>query len=241
MSLRDTKSRVVILGMHRSGTSLLVGLLEQYGYQLGVVSNQISKFKPTGTKENIELRRINNKIFQLNNCTWNNPKENLVINDLIINKIKKVTKASSQYPKWAIKDPRMLLTYNFWLPYLPNHKIISTIRCPIEVAQSLFLKNKLPFNIGIDIWHSYNTLLLQYWRKYRFPILNFNLCKQDYFKQFLQLNDYLSIRVDGNKYNLFYQHKTVHAKSNCDFKLSSSVVELYNELLNISNNNIYDR
>ncbi len=45
-------SGIVVLGMHRSGTSSLIGLLEAFGYQLGLVSSQTSQFKPTATKEN---------------------------------------------------------------------------------------------------------------------------------------------------------------------------------------------
>jgi len=227
---------VVILGMHRSGTSLLIGLLQEYGYQLGDVSNQTSRFKPTGTKENLAIRRVNNEILQLNGCSWNHPIENLIINEVIANKMKDI---SLKKNKWAVKDPRMVLTYDYWSPYLPKHKLIATIRSPLEVARSLKLKNGLPLKEGIEVWFIYNKILLNHWQKYKFPILNFNLNKQDYYQQFQNLSDYLGIECISEKFNRFYQH-TTPAQDIDKEKLGSSIVGLHNKLLKISMNSYYD-
>jgi hypothetical protein len=241
MILNDSKTGVVILGMHRSGTSLLIGLLEQFGYQLGDVSTQTSKFKPTGTKENLALRKINNEILYLNKCSWDKPKKNLILNETISVQIKNISLTNKPQLKWAIKDPRMVLTYNLWQPYLADNKLIATIRSPKEVVWSLYLKNNLAISQGVDLWYFYNKLILQYWKEFKFPILNFNLDKQSYYKQFHQLSHYLDIESDKERFDQFYQHKAIPTDFIKNVNINPSVIDLYNELLDISMNNRYAR
>ena len=46
---------VIVLGMHRSGTSLLTGSLEAAGLHLGEVNNA-ARYNPKGNKENESIR-----------------------------------------------------------------------------------------------------------------------------------------------------------------------------------------
>lgn len=225
---------VVVLGMHRSGTSLLVGLLEKYGYSLGSVSKKTSPLKPTGTRENFELRTINNQILKFNNASWDQPNKILKTNDQIEQKMK-LFSMTLHNKKWALKDPRMLLTYNLWKKVLPEHHIVATIRHPFQVAQSLEIKNQTRKTKALEIWFFYNQQLMKIWNQYKFPILNFDESPSDYFQSLKKLQNYLKINVKKEIFDFFYtERKTTipnQVESLVDFK---EIENLYISLLEIS-------
>ncbi len=203
---------VVILGMHRSGTSLLVGLLELHGFYLGDVSSKTSEFKPTGTKENLSIRKINNKLFSAAHSDWRDPAIPDTPSPMLIDEILRVAVQFNHHTLWSLKDPRMVFTYPIWKNFLPKHKIIGTYRKPIEVAYSLQLKNNISINEGLKIWYKYNTELLKTWQQNAFPVIPFIADKPAYLKCFSQILDFLNIEYKKGASEQFYQHK----KSNID-------------------------
>src|SRR5918992_1057883 len=60
--LRD-KGIVAVLGMHRSGTSAIAGMLADHGVELGPVSEQ-NRFNPRGNREIRELNRLHDRILE---------------------------------------------------------------------------------------------------------------------------------------------------------------------------------
>ena len=162
---------VIVLGMHRSGTSLLIGLLEIHGFQLGEVSNQTSILKPTGTKENLAIRALNNQLLKAAESDWQNPKLPPIPSTSLLHEISVQAGMLSNITNWALKDPRMVFTYPIWCNYLDQHIIIGTIREPLGVANSLQKKNGINTKEGLEIWYRYNKQLLALWNKHRFPLL----------------------------------------------------------------------
>ena len=199
--------------MHRSGTSLLVGLLELHGFQLGGVSNKTSALKPTGTKESLEVRKINNQLFMNASSDWMNPKVSKQTNHEMALKIKQAANYFNAFSQWAIKDPRMLFTYNLWREHLPKHKLIGAYRKPLEVAQSLQIKNGIPISDGLEIWKKYNYQLLKIWKKSPFPIIEFSANKQLYLTQFKQIANHLNLNYQSEESSHFYQHKNHQLKA----------------------------
>ena len=63
---------VIVLGMHRSGTSLLTGSLEAAGLYLGEVNNE-APFNRKGNKENESIRELNDALLERNGAAWNRP------------------------------------------------------------------------------------------------------------------------------------------------------------------------
>ena len=193
--------------MHRSGTSLLVGLLELHGFHLGNVSTQKSTLKPTGTKENLEIRKINNQLFSAKGTDWKCPEVPKILNETMTLHVNQTADKFKKFSQWAIKDPRMLFTYKIWEKYLPEHKIIGTYRKPIEVAHSLQVKNDIPISEGLEIWRRYNLRLLELWQEKPFPVIEFTADKQIYLTQFKQVVDHLGVKFKRQESSDFYQHK----------------------------------
>ena len=63
---------IVIIGMHRSGTSMIAGVLAELGYHVGYEDELIGKGEenPMGFFERKDFRNINDKILHENGFDW---------------------------------------------------------------------------------------------------------------------------------------------------------------------------
>ena len=154
--MRLTKP-IIITGMHRSGTTLIVKLLEKNGVFLGSIKDE--------NKESIFFQRINRWLVSFNDSYWDNPKTfkclNNEDNDLLVLKLKKTlsnrflnsmffgyknifsSKNFKNYPSlWGWKDPMNTFTIDIWKKIFPDLSIININRAPLDVSCSLLNRQK---------------------------------------------------------------------------------------------------
>lgn len=148
---------LIITGMHRSGTTLLVKLLEKNGIFLGS--------KQDVNKESIFFQRINRWLVSFNDSCWDNPMSfndlNYNDSDLLVSKLKIILNnrlsnslyfgykniflnknfKSFQY-SWGWKDPLNTFTIDIWKKIFPDLCIINIIRNPLDVSCSLINRQK---------------------------------------------------------------------------------------------------
>ena len=148
--------------MHRSGTSSIAGSLHSAGlYPGGIILK--SSDQPFGNRENPQIFRLNKKILQFNESTWDSPPltelkwndELRKERDLIISRMER------QDSQWMFKDPRTLFTIPFWQEGLPELQFIGTFRHPLRVAVSLYRRSKFSIRDGLELWLKYNSRLLE--------------------------------------------------------------------------------
>ena len=148
---------LIVTGMHRSGTTLLVQLLEKNGIFFGAHQDE--------NKESIFFQRINRWLVSINNSYWDYPKsfDNLKDDDnnLLILKLKQVlnSRISSSlffgcknfflnrrfdnFPiQWGWKDPLNTFTLDIWRKIFPDLCIINIVRNPLDVSCSLINRQK---------------------------------------------------------------------------------------------------
>jgi hypothetical protein len=139
------KKPVIIIGMHRSGTSFLSRCIEAAGVFMGHdkdVNNESKTFM-----------HHNERLLHANNSDWIFPKEvdekesiPFGSKDLIKhfgsykNPVKLIGNLMSS--RWGWKDPRNTFTLNYWLNIFPEAKVIHIYRNGIDVALSLQKRNK---------------------------------------------------------------------------------------------------
>ncbi|WP_022846902.1 sulfotransferase [Desulfurobacterium sp. TC5-1] len=153
---------VIIVGMHRSGTSLLSRVLQKCGIFMGASRDP--------NNEPFFFLELNDWLLAQANATWDNPYNFRFIDDTfkeILVKAVKVNISSFKILKflgvrrflkyrkldnlpflWGWKDPRNSITLNIWSEIFPQAKIIHIYRNPVDVAESLrrrVLKNKNNF------------------------------------------------------------------------------------------------
>ena len=172
----DDRRGFVVLGMHRSGTSMLSGLLAtSCGYTVGgpLIGAHFDNEK--GFFERIDVVLQNDEFMAKQRIWWSHN----VINynpDLALEHKKDGTVTFDKYGKpgldflnnpsnapWLQKDPRMCITLKTWLKLMNNEPaVVYTYRHPLEVAMSLHKREKnFPMELGLRLWIVYNMRGIQ--------------------------------------------------------------------------------
>jgi hypothetical protein len=158
---------ILVLGMHRSGTSALTGMLSLLDVYLGSELVEGNGANAKGYFENNTLCLINEKLLNQVDSSWDDVffDEEKISNvkdvDELKNHIKKEFKHSDNF---AIKDPRIAFLFPVYKRVLNeldiDIKIIIPFRHPIEVASSLNRRNNFSCEKGILLW-AYHLLLAE--------------------------------------------------------------------------------
>ncbi len=153
---------VLVLGMHRSGTSCLTGILAEVGFHLGDV-RQHTRGNPKGNQEIPRVWQLNNKLLAHNDAEWTRP---VVIREWLPEHEQQRDEILSQLTKakrWALKDPRTLFTLEFWEAGLTSPPVLlGTYRHPTAVTRSLLSRDPLDETISLELWKRYNYQLLEH-------------------------------------------------------------------------------
>src|SRR5215472_16677028 len=132
-----TRQAICVLGMHRSGTSCLTGLLEDAGVYLGGVSKK-NPHNLKGNQENLKVMHLHNEVLAGNDGSWDRPPAGAARwSDAQRALLREIVKEYAGHGRWAFKDPRTLFTLPAWQELLPDLAYIGTFRHPGAVAQSL--------------------------------------------------------------------------------------------------------
>ncbi len=194
---------IFVIGMHRSGTSCLTGILEEAGLFLGDVK-QKSRFNAKGNRENFTILELHEQILRDNQATWDCPPAETCIWSEDHRRIRDEILAT--YPQdvtWGIKDPRMLFTLEGWQEVLPDVRLIATFRHPLAVAKSLNKRNGFTIERGIDLWCQYNSKLCEYLSTRAIPLINFDLSGPEYLDRIRRLTPQLGLSVPDHGFSFF--------------------------------------
>ena len=155
---------VVILGMHRSGTSLVTSSLPLLGFPLGPNLMAGNEDNPKGFFEDLDLVSLNDDLLSLNYSSWDSPLGNLDQEIKFNRDHEKRAKnllelRFSETDKWAIKDPRLCLLMPFWRAQFEANNIrpyyVGVHREPLAIAASLQERNQLTERHGLLICYIY--------------------------------------------------------------------------------------
>ncbi len=153
---------VVILGMHRSGTSLLTHSLHKAGLHLGknpLLPNSYNNLE--GFWEAPESLVINDRILELSGGAWNTVPPTLRIDDETTSKMLSFLDGLRIERVAGWKDPRTTITFPVWKPQLSDYRIVAALRHPMDVARSLQVREGWSLDKGLQLWAEYNRRLLQ--------------------------------------------------------------------------------
>jgi hypothetical protein len=194
---------VIILGMHRSGTSCLTGLLQQAGLELGDIVEE-APYNKKGNRENVDIMELNNDVLLNNKGSWDSPPNQLTWNETLQLRRDEILMRYIDKNIWGFKDPRVIFTLPFWLDGLKKAQLhyIGTFRHPLLVAKSLNSRQPdLSIEKGVALWLRYNEQLCYYHEKFHFPIIDFDLEQKAYINAVLLAMKRLNI-LSGHDSNL---------------------------------------
>ena len=230
----DRYPHLFILGMHRSGTSCLTGILESHGLYIGEVSRK-DRFNKKGLLENVPSRKVNQKLLKLVGSSWRNPSRVLEATDELRRQIETVCRDMDQNRKfWGIKDPRILFCLDLWRK--PSTRLVGTFRHPHSVARSLMTRHNregkatFTFEGALKLWYLYNSELVRIYREEAFPIVSFDWEPSRY--RAAVLNIALRLSLNNGEDNFF---DASLRKNNCTEDVDNAECEtLYKELIEIA-------
>lgn len=207
------KPCVFILGMHRSGTSCLTGMLKGYGLYLGHVSSH-DRYNFKGNQEGYAVA-INEVLLKANGGSWYDPvtvariswKEQLVIERLRLQMTFDLIRNGKK--KWGTKDPRMLFCWPAWEE--KDIQFVGTFRHPLKVALSLRARSggAAPTD-WMELWYQYNLNLVELYEKNSFPIVNFDWEPQRYSRAVRYIARQLDLSMCGEED--FFDDKLRHQR-----------------------------
>ncbi len=231
--MKNKLTCIFILGMHRSGTSCLTGTLYQYNLFLGKVSKK-NTFNLKGNYENSEITLLNNELLEYNNGSWDNPPTQINWTNKHLVKQKEIIYSYEKYYKIiGLKDPRFLITLPFWEQACETIKFIGVFRHPSFVAESLYIRNNIPINHGLDLWFIYNLKLLKIITQKNFPILSFDESKDEFLFSVHRALKYIGLNYLKVK-EPFYEEKLIHYSEQIRIKhIPSKILSLYKKLIAI--------
>ena len=132
---------VVILGMHRSGTSLVAHLLHQMGVNMGEVFLEADEYNPGGYWEDTEFLAVNKALLAAAGGDWRHPPSvedmESVRVDLESEMVDLIKCRSDANKHWGWKDPRTCLTLPLWARYLDGQRYVVCRRKAADIEASL--------------------------------------------------------------------------------------------------------
>lgn len=135
---------VAVIGMHRSGTSMLAGMLYHLGVNMGkdlVMDNHVHN--PLGYFEDRDFLRLNERILTAAGGGWAGPPDAAAIVEVVKtgefeDEILELTEERQE--PWGWKDPRTSLTLPVYKAVLPDLKAVVIVRQANAVVESLLAR-----------------------------------------------------------------------------------------------------
>jgi len=160
---------IIVLGMHRSGTSAVAGALSSMGVNFGSREKLIdghSEVNAKGFWEQRDIVMLNEQLLTAVGSSWED------IRDIDVKRfgsdeihgikesIKVVLKRDfSFFSLWGLKDPRICKLLPVWIDIFKEINVtprfIIVYRHPEEVARSLEKRDSIPLEKAYVLWLSY--------------------------------------------------------------------------------------
>jgi len=154
---------VLVLGMHRSGTSSLAGAITRLGGAAPLTLISADEANPRGYWESVILNDLNEDILAAGGSQWADwrqfdPKSIEPARAFEL-KERAISALAKEFPVPSlavIKDPRMCRLMPFWSLVFREAgwsvRPVLQLRSPLEVALSLERRDKIPLGLGCLIW-----------------------------------------------------------------------------------------
>jgi hypothetical protein len=208
---KNKKNTVVcVLSMHRSGSSMIIRILNICGVYIGGEDELVGAGdgNQKGHWEHKEILEINEAILKIFNGSVvdiPNFPENWQKDERLSGLYTKgklfVEKMNKRSDLWGFKEPRTCITLPFWQEIIPNMVYIIPVRGVSNVANSLKKRNNTSLEYGMFLW-------IDYWRK----ILENTYGKKRFFT--FQENYFISWRKELEKIANFLNNKHFNFRDN---------------------------
>jgi glycosyltransferase involved in cell wall biosynthesis len=157
--------QLIVLGMHRSGTSSVTRLLNLSGAYFGPegMATDPNEENPKGFWERRDVRAVCDGLLHGGGYDWwriadfspdNIPDD---VRAERVEEFRRIVFHLDAHRPWVMKEPRLCLLLPILRPVLEAPVIVHVTREPLEVAESLAARNGLPIEVGLALWEMYTV------------------------------------------------------------------------------------
>jgi hypothetical protein len=157
---------LLVLGMHRSGTSSVTGVLDRLGVTVGDNLLPPGDDNPKGFFENRDVVYLHDDMLKAMESGWDDPRPlpagwetSDKIQGFRHRLIEIIQRDYGGKSLWAIKDPRLCRLLPLWLGILRDlnisAKALVVVRDPNDVIESLKIRNELTADQAAMLWLSH--------------------------------------------------------------------------------------
>lgn len=194
---------VVVVGMHRTGSSAMMGILRILGVDIGDDLGGKNKWNEKGYLENQEFYRFEVGLLRRANSSWNH----IVPEEIIYRGFKEedfgnLVKKFSRKELWGFKAIRTSLFPEI-LKKIPNLHLIVTLRSPEAVVASLKRRNNFSRDESLWLYSTYYFRLLRFLsrNKIRNMVVNFDDLVENTEETMKEIAKFLDIPITGKEVN----------------------------------------
>lgn len=237
------KSCIVVLGMHRSGTSLIAKGLDALGVYLGEKFVPTRSDNPKGFWENERIVELNNNILSYLGINLFGTKlisesEIKAIPDEYYSKAISIINSLQTKNVFGFKDPRTARLILFWIKVFQslnlNVKYIIVIRNPTSVAYSLNKRDNLHLIHSKLLWLIHVLPSLYYILDEEKIIIDYDDFLESPFYFLNEISEFIFSKTIANEQTHFYINSFVdsslrHNSYSCDN------IQHYDDLLSLVN------
>lgn len=159
---RATPITIVVLGMHRSGTSCITRMLNLCGAGIGASVIGANFSNKAGHWEPAEGVAINDALLKRSGGSWDRPPGLISCTALMKLRMRSFIGRLHCHGAAVWKDPRTVLTFPVWRPLIRRPLLVAVFRNPLSVAESLHRRDGLELQHGLRLWSQYNSRLLEH-------------------------------------------------------------------------------
>jgi hypothetical protein len=160
--------QIAVLGMHRSGTSVVAQLLNSMGCYAGEQHEMPPPdvFNPTGYWERRDVWAVDEDILAALDTTWLDPARVDLsrIDDSarksFVTRSREIASSLNKHGPWMMKDPRLSIVFPIWREALDRPVCVLVWREPSAVARSLSKRDDLPHVVGLALWEEYTRAMV---------------------------------------------------------------------------------
>lgn len=155
---RPASGQIVVLGMHRSGTSSVAGLLARMGVSVGPESDLlVGPDNPKGHYESGRLHMACVRRLAAARGDWRSPPAGAppAAVDAFRREVAALIDEFDAQGTWLFKDPRLCLLARELLPLLTRPLFVHVVRDPHAVAASLAARDGFAAGEALALWERY--------------------------------------------------------------------------------------
>jgi len=185
MNISRQRDLIVVVGMHRSGTSAVTRGLATLGCALGdTLIEAIPGVNDKGFWEDVDINTFNQQLLEEHDSDWYRcvafpadyfqapplRERRQKARKLLIRKLR-------QGKPLALKEPRLTLLLPFWQSVFSDLGLdvgyVHVLRHPLEVAQSLLVRDGFTLARSLLLWWFYNVAALRYTQEHSHVVVHY--------------------------------------------------------------------